>query len=70
MSPNSPWLRLLEWDGSDEFFALCSEALNEVQSAHAHRLAQKIRNENPDRDADWSDGVDWAADLIDPGVQQ
>lgn len=34
----------------------------------AHELAEKIRGANPDRSPDWSDGTDWAADLIDPRV--
>jgi hypothetical protein len=41
-------------------------AAREVLNQHAHELAEKIRNGNPDRTSDWSDGVDWAADLIDP----
>lgn len=37
---------------------------------YAHELAERIRNENPDRTSDWSDGTDWAADLIDPEVSE
>ena len=32
--------------------------------AIAEHFAQLLLNENPDRDADFSDGVDWAADAI------
>lgn len=27
-------------------------------------FAQRLQEQNPDRDADFSDGVDWATDLI------
>ena len=45
----------------------CGE-MREHMDAYAHELAERIRNGNPDRTPDWSDGVDWAANLIDPEV--
>lgn len=33
-----------------------------------HEAAKRIERENPDRSPDWSDGAEWAADLIDPEV--
>lgn len=46
---------------------LCMEVIDLLEG-YAHELAEKVRNSNPDRTPDWSDGVDWAADLIDPEV--
>jgi hypothetical protein len=42
----------------------------EAVDTYVHALAERIRNENPDHDVDWSDGVDWAADLIDPNPER
>lgn len=64
----SAWALLVHWDGSDEFLKLCNEAMKEIQTVHAHKLAKAIRMENPDRSDDWSNGAEWAADLIDPEV--
>lgn len=44
------------------------ERTDRLIDAYAHELAEMQRNTNPDRSPDWSDGVDWAADLIDPEV--
>lgn len=65
----SAWAQLVNQDGSDEHLSLCNAALIEVQDQYARRLAQAIRSENPDRSDGWSDGAEWAADLIDPDVE-
>lgn len=54
---------------ASQFTAEQAESLaQELYGFVAHELAERIRNGNPDRTPDWSDGVDWAADLIDPEV--
>ncbi|MFE4370347.1 hypothetical protein ACFRMN_19290 [Streptomyces sp. NPDC056835] len=45
-----------------------NERLRRELSAHARELAEEGRRSNPDRSPDFSDGVDWFADLIDPEV--
>lgn len=65
----SAWAQLVNLDGSDEHLRLCEGALKEVQQEYARKLARAIRLENPDRSEDWSDGAEWAADLIDPDVE-
>lgn len=65
----SAWAELVNSNGSDEHLELCSRALREVQDAHAHRLAEKIRNSEELRDLtdDHMSDCNAAADLIDPG---
>jgi len=42
------------------------EAMVAWKAEILREAVQKIRAENPDRDADFSAGVDWAIDVIDP----
>ena len=42
------------------------EAMAAWKAEILREAVQKIRAENPDRDADFSAGVDWAIDVIDP----
>lgn len=60
----SAWAELVNVDGSDEHLALCSRALVEVQAETLRRAARRAEAENPDRDADFSAGVDWVIGLL------
>lgn len=60
----SAWMELVNTDGSDEHLELCSRALLEVQAETLHRAARRAESENPDRDVDFSAGVDWVLDLL------
>lgn len=62
----SAWAQLVNSDGSDEHLELCNQALIEIQTEHARRLAEKIRDELFDSYGGFHDGVHAAADLIDP----
>lgn len=53
-------------DALEEFGA----ALVDVQRETGRIIARRIRRENPDRSSDWSDGVEWAADVADPDVNE
>jgi hypothetical protein len=48
---------------------LSQNQMEKLVDAYASSLARAIRLENPDRSDDWSDGAEWAADLIDPDVE-
>lgn len=52
--------------GTPEELAELSEAMLEIQNETLRRAAVLIRNANPDRSPEWSDAIDWAADMIDP----
>lgn len=56
------------WDQNDARWDVLMAVVEFYKRQHAHELAEKQRNANPDRSPEWSDGVDWAADLIDPEV--
>lgn len=62
----SAWTEIVNRDGSDEWLDLCNRALNEMQANQLRRSTRLIRECNPDRSPEFSDGVQWAADLIDP----
>lgn len=70
----SAWQDLVNYDGSDEYLALCSAALAEVQQDYAARLARKIRAFAEQEDGHlgstsatvYVQGIRDAASLIDP----
>jgi DNA-binding ferritin-like protein len=63
------WARLVHWDYTDpEFLALCNEALQEIQRDHAHKLAEKIREDDTRACAPASQA--YFANLIDPEAQR
>ncbi len=67
----SAWNEIVAYGGDDEWLKLCSKALEEIQNAYAHRLAERIRNSKGLRA--WTDGhmsdCNMAADLIDPEMK-
>lgn len=60
----SAWMELVNANGSDEHLQLCSRALVEVQQETLRRAAAAAEHENPDRCADFSEGVDWVIALL------
>jgi DNA-binding SARP family transcriptional activator len=65
----SAWAELVNHDGSDEWLELCNNALVEVQTETARKLAEKIRSQDPVEAAlAGQDAWRIAADLIDPEV--
>lgn len=78
MITNDAWLRLVNYEGSGEYLQLCSEALEEVQRVHAHRLAEKQRAFAAQEAAHlrstsatvYVQGIRDAADLIDPEKEE
>jgi len=74
----SAWQKLCDYDGSDEFLALCSDALADVQQEYATRMARRIRAFAEQEDGHlrstsatvYVQGIRDAADLIDPEVKR
>lgn len=66
----SAWAELVHYEGDDEWQELCDRALKEIQDAHAHKLAEKIRRGwDETRGATQASKVmAFAADLIDSEV--
>lgn len=60
------WDDIINADWSDEWLDKCGAAIAEIQSNYAGRLSRRILAENPDRSSEFTDGVEWAADLINP----
>lgn len=62
------WRNLVDYDGSDEYLELLSAAMVEVQTETRQKYIRKILATNPDRDADFSAGVDWAVSVLGEGL--